>query len=345
MAPTATKKSTRISQFAFLVTTLVMTGFTSQARSEAPPAKNKLNVIASIFPLADWARAVGGDNVTVTTLLPPGANHHTYEPTPRDMRVASGAQVALFVGLQLDSWGTRVIAAAAPEAQIVALGDALDEAGGLPDLAQGEICMEDHDHAAHDHSHGHSHCEPGGRDPHFWLDPVLAAHAAGLIAEEFAKADPGNAIEYRARAEAYQEQLAALNMEVAASLSRFPRRDYAAFHNAYAYFANRYGLNRAAVIEEYPGKSPSDRYIKQVVGTLREAGIRVVFAEPQFNPRAAVIIGDEIGGRVMILDPLGSPAEPGRDDYIALIRYNTEQFAEAFAEFEKGPSRETANSL
>lgn len=318
-------------------------------------------------PLADWARQVAGPDAVVTCILPPGSNAHTFEPSPREMRTVAEARILLRVGLQLDNWG-KSLADANRDIHTVALGDELRARNLLPDVttitaAAVSIGTADdhtgHDHAAgegdhaadaesttaahddsnadeHDHAtcSGHAH---DGTDPHFWLDPLVARECVNLIADHLAAAYPERAAEFRANAARYGDELMALDGEIRETLSGASRRDFATFHNAFAYYASRYGLTIAAVIEEYPGKEPGDRYLKAVVGKLRDAGIRRVFAEPQFSRRAAEIIAREIGGRVEILDPHGSPDVPERSNYLELMRFNTRAIAGALSDSPPAP--------
>jgi ABC-type Zn uptake system ZnuABC Zn-binding protein ZnuA len=299
-------------------------------------AEDKVQVVVTIPPLADWVRQVGGDRVEVTTLIPTGASAHTFEPSPREMRVASRAQLIVLVGLQMDEWGARVGKAAAPGAKMLALGDLLKASGQLPDLTgvyQPEPIAAREAHAAHDEHHVHgpgcAHHHEGGVDPHFWLDPMLAKICVGYIADALAELDAANAQTFRANAKHYGAELDQLDAELSATLASAGGRAFASFHNAFSYLAKRYGLTLAAVIEEYPGKTPSDRYIKTVVDALRSRQIKTVFAEPQLSPRAAEIIAAEIGGRVDLLDPYGSADYPDRDTYAKLMRYNAARLKQA----------------
>ncbi len=297
----------------------------------------RLHVVATTPPLADWAREVTGDKAEVTCLLPPGASAHTFDPSPREMRAVGDARVFLKVGLKLDDWAAQLAAVGPKGMQVVALGEELRASGKLPDvskIAAAALAVGDEattgGHSQEGHVHDHEcEAEHGGTDPHYWLDPQLARLSVARIGEALAAADPPNAAAYRANAARYAEQLSRLDSETAAQLKPVAGGSIATFHNAFAYFAARYGLGIAAVIEEYPGKTPSERYVKAVTAKLRTAGIRRIFTEPQFNARVAEIIATEIGGTVAILDPHGTPGNPERDTYEKIIRFNARQIAEA----------------
>lgn len=301
----------------------------------APPV---VRVAATIAPLADWVRMVGGDAVQVACLLPPGASPHTYDPTAKDMRDAMKTQLFVKVGLNLDNWSDKLIAAATPTTPttsnakdttapvVLDLGAQLQRRKQLPDLA----CVEPADKplaslgsvgAGHVHSDACAHgADETGIDPHFWLDPAIAQICVDDIERALTAVCPAQAAVWQAGAQNARHELQLLDEELSATLRPAPRKEFACFHDGFKYLAARYGLVRVAVIEEYPGKSPGDRYLMQVVRDLRKYQITTVFIEPQLSPRVARIIAEEAGAKVATLDPLGATA--GRETYLLNMREN-----------------------
>lgn len=290
-------------------------------------AQAPVRIIATIYPLADWASHVGGKRVTVSTLLPAGSSAHTFEPSPKEMRQIESNQLFVQAGLHLDDWGARLAGAAPSGMKTLDIGDQLLKQGKLPELPEPgqEIAP-----GAGERRQGHEHEE--GRNPHFWLDPVMAQDSVDLICNALIEVDSASAADYRANAQTYKAQLGQLSSELSATLGQCRNRSFVSFHNAYAYLAQRYGLHVAAVIEEYPGKTPSDRYIRELVDQLRQQKITTVFAEPQFDPRAAQIIANETRGRVDMLDPYGDRSFPDRNTYIKLMEFNGEKLRKALCE-------------
>jgi zinc transport system substrate-binding protein len=117
-----------------------------------------------------------------------------------------------------------------------------------------------------------------------------------------------------------------LDSDIIEEVSTFTERKFVSFHPAWAYFAHRYGLEQIGVVEEQPGKEPSAGEIAELVDLIKEEGVKVIFTEPQFNPKAAETIAEETGAEVVLkdLDPVGDPDDPNKDTYIRLIRYNLE---------------------
>lgn len=149
------------------------------------------------------------------------------------------------------------------------------------------------------------------------------------ITAAMAQADPERAHIYYSNGEEYKARLAALDAEIRGTVDAFKRKKFVAFHSAWVYFARRYGLEQAAVIEPFPGRGPSPRSLAEVVRIARDIGAKAIFAEPQLNPKAAKIIAKEVGIEVLYLDPMGDPRLHERSGYLELMRYNTSVFRRA----------------
>jgi len=299
-------------------------------KSDLPAeAVGKVVVVATILPLADWARQVGGDLVHVETLLPPGASPHTFDPTPRDMRLISKASVFLKAGLHMDDWGSRLAVSGGKKLSVISVGDELLDEAKLPEVGHLDTGVETiaEGQGNHDHDHDHAH---GNHNPHFWLDPQLAMESVIIVKDALVQADPENKEIYESNAAAYLDDLRELDKDLGTQLEPFSRRGFVSFHNAWPYFARRYHLKIAGVIEEYAGKAPGEKYLRTVTERLKVLGIKTIFSEPQLNPQVAQVIADEVGGRVAVLDPYGTEGTADRGSYVDNMRYNARQLIEAF---------------
>lgn len=264
----------------------------------------KMQVAASIAPLADFSRQVGGKYVDVEMLVPPGANPHTYQITPKQMDILSSAKVLVLNGIGLEYWANKAIDAANNPNLIV-----VETAKGLPVIDTPE------DHDEHD-----------GGNPHVWLDPQYAIKQVQAIQKAFSKADPAHAKYYASNANNYITQLKELDKEIAKQTSTFTSKSFIAFHPSWVYFARRYGLVEAAVIEQKPGREPSPSDIDEIVSTAKKIKAKAIFAEPQFSPKAAEVVAEEAGAKVLVLNPLGNPPD---FNYIKTMRDNLSQMSKA----------------
>lgn len=292
--------------------------------SEPPPSEDKIKVAASIFPLADIARNVGGDLVEVDVLIPAGASPHVFEPTPEAFRKFAQTRLFVMVGAGLEFWAQKLITATTGEDLVVVR--AID---GVHLLRVNEHHRALQEHQAEDHEIPREGDEHQGGNPHVWLDPLVAKSLAQRIALALIELSPEHAEELRQRLGSYLEKLNGLDETIRETVRQFQSKEFVAFHPAWSYFARRYGLVEVAVIQESPGREPTPKDLQRIIQIIEDYGIKAVFAEPQLNPSAASAIASEAGVKVLLLDPLGGADLPGRDSYIGLMDYNLEMMREA----------------
>lgn len=255
----------------------------------SPAEPGRLIVVATFFPLYDFARAVGKDKIELSLLFTQTPEVASF--APGDVRKINDADIVIKNGL-----------------------------GFEPILDDLLVASDNRNVAVVDTSRS---IKPLESDPHIWLNPKNAAIQVGNIRDALIAADSAHAEFYRVNAAAYISELQLLDREIADAASRFARHDFVAFHSAFRYFAERYGLRQVAVIEEFPGKEPSPRYIADVIKTIRGAGIKAIFSEPQFSPRVLEAIARDTGFTVHALDPIETGDET-RDSYVSLMRRNLE---------------------
>lgn len=298
---------------ALLCVVMVLVPLSGGIGCEQQPSGDTLTVVTTIFPLADFVKNVAGDKVEVVTLLRSGDSPHTYEPSSRDMKAVARARLLVINGAGLDFWVEKLKSAASDNLAVLDTSLVLEQEGLL-------LSGDEHEDEADDH---------GGTNPHYWLDPVLAQKQVEAIASAMAGVDPENRDIYLDNAAAYIGELESLDEEIREMTGDFSSREFIAFHASWTYFASRYDLVEAAVIQEAPGKEPSVAYIKGVVDLAKSLKVKAIFAEPQFSTDAAKAIASDSGAEVLLLDPLGGPGLNGRDSYIALMRYNAAQMEKA----------------
>src|SRR5688572_1736689 len=180
-------------------------------------ASGKPRVAVSIFPLYDVTRRIAGDRIDVILVLPPGKSEHGYDPAPKEIARLEGAKLGFAVGLDLDGWVENIIRTAGG-AKVVRLGDKVKTIPiDVEPISEEEAAHDDHD--AHEAAgsakpqdeHEHHHAEVGRPDPHFWLDPTLAASVVDHVADELASIDPAGKDVFAANAKALKAQLAELD--------------------------------------------------------------------------------------------------------------------------------------
>ncbi len=291
--------------FLALAALAIMTGAFSTSCSGPASAKNdgKVRVVTSAELFADFIRNVGGDRVTVTALVPGHADPHTYEPVPRRVEDVANANLVLINGVGLEETLMGLIT------NNVGKGVPIVEmAAGLP-LIGGDAN------------------EPTG-NPHLWMNPQYAMHYVEQIRDALIRVDPAGEPTYRANADAYVQQLSALDDEIALAMASIPqdRRKLVTFHDSFPYFAQRYGLEVAGTVVEAPGREPSAREMARLEDRIRADGIRVVFKEPELNAQLLEMAAQDAGAKVMTL--LNVAYADNVHSYVELMRFDVQQLVE-----------------
>ncbi len=243
-------------------------------------------IITTDSVAAEWARAVAGEGFRVEALVPPGTDVHTFTLAPDHVRLLREADLVILMGGGLEAAFEDALLGNA-RGRVLVLADHLQLQPFPEPLLEGEDGAEDH----HDH---------GNLDPHFWLDVDLAAEAVRVIADELSTLYPDEAETFATNADAYIAQLREVDGRVRELLADLPpqRRYLVTFHDAYGYFARRYGLEILGFVVEGPEEEPSAARVAQLVERIRELGIDRIYREPQFSARVLEQIARETGAEV-----------------------------------------------
>jgi zinc transport system substrate-binding protein len=255
-------------------------------------APYKLKVVVSLFPLQEFAKAVGGDRAQVTLLLPPGAEPHTWEPKPSDMVRITQADIFIYIGPSMEPWVDKVLKAAQGKNLMI-----LQASQGFSLLQ-----AEPPEGGRTTHPQGESRREKS--DPHIWLDFALDLKMVDAIAALFSERDPAQASFYKKNAEAYKEKLKNLDEKYRHSLAGCRHREIVlSGHAAFAYLARRYGLQQIALSGVSPDAEPTPQKMVEVIRTTRQKGIRFIFSEELVHPRLSRALAREAGVAVLTLNP------------------------------------------
>ncbi|MEM8688461.1 MAG: zinc ABC transporter substrate-binding protein, partial [Pseudomonadota bacterium] len=197
--------------------------------------------------------------------------------------------------------------------------------------AKDEHGHDDHDHkkeAKHEHGHddhGHDHGD-SPYDMHLWLDPQNAIAIVKAAEKALSEADPANAELYSKNAGKTVAALTDLMTQIKGELAGLSKRPFIVFHDAYAYFENRFGLEASAAITINPEAQPGAKRVSDIQNRIREKGVVCVFAEPQFPSKLVTLVTEGTDAKTGELDPLGSRGEAGPKHYTALIRQMADSF-------------------
>ncbi len=285
----------------------------------------RVQVAATISVVQDLVEQVGGDRVETFSIVPVGGSPETFQPSPRDAGRISESQVVFENGLGLDAWVEDLIESAGNEEQtVVELSEGLEPIEGGEHEEEHEAEEEPGAGDEHEHAEG---------NPHLWLDVANAEHYVERIRDTLVEVDPEGAEEYEANAEEYLAELEELDGYIRERTGDIPeeRRKLVTFHDAFPYFAEAYGFELVGVVLENPEAEPGSREVAEVVRTIEEEEVPVVFTEPQFNAGLADTIAGEAGVEVRELYTDTLIDDEAGDTYEAMMRTNIDRISEALS--------------
>ncbi len=297
---------------------------------ELPPEdSDRLQIVAAVFPAYDFARAAAGELAGVTLLLPPGAESHSYEPTPADILRVQRCDLFIYLGGESDAWVDTILSAVEPRGEALRMIDCVD----LLEEETVEGMQGGHDHE-HEHEEDHDHLgEVVGMDEHVWTAPLNAAAVTRTIGERLAALDPANGETYATNAEAYALELEALD------------RDFAAFFDGRAdrtivfgdrfpllYFADAYDLDYYAA---FPGcgaqTEPSAATVAFLTEKVREEHLPAVWYIEFSNHLVADSIAEAAGVETAQFHTCHNVSKADLEagaTYLSLMRANLEALQE-----------------
>jgi manganese/iron transport system substrate-binding protein len=287
------------------------------ARSLTPslqPDRAGPRVVASTTVFVDLVRQVGGQRLSaVQSVVPAGVDVEDYDPRPEDLQAVAQANLLVMNGLALDRWVPRLVQATNPGVATLVLSSGLPVMGvGIsddPDMAQ-------------------------NGNPHFWLDPQYARVYVQRIHDQLVSIDPDGAATYDSNTAAYLAQLDELDRWIQQQVATIPpeNRKLVTFHEAYPYFAARYGFQLIGVITPSPGQEPSAGELAQLIDAVKAANVKAVFSEAQFSPKLTQSLAQEAGVQQVVTDLYNdSLGDPPADSYIGMMRYNVQRMVQALA--------------
>mgnify|MGYP004476281575 FL=1 len=284
---------------------------------------DKTKVVATIFPLYDFAREIAGDDAEVKMLLKPGAEVHSYEPTPQDIIAIQNCDVFLYIGGESDEWVRNVLESIdTTHMQVVALMDSVEAA----EEAEGGFAWNgEHEHNENDaHIHGEQSME---YDEHIWTSPKNAMLMAEAIGKALQAADRSHADGYESRATAYAEKLRQLDQDLTKTVAEAERNTIIfADRFPFLYLVRDYGLNYYAA---YPGCSseaePSAATVAAIIEKVNETGVPIIFYIELSNRLMANTIAEATGAEELLLHSCQNVSKEEFDrgeSYLSLMNQN-----------------------
>lgn len=247
-------------------------------------------ITVTLPPFAWFVEGIAGDDFAVNVMLPPGADHHIWEPLPAQITSLAGSEAFIFngqLGFEL-AWMGR-FREINDEMKILDLSTGIELIGG----------EEDGNHEEHHDHEGHTH---EGPDPHYWMSPVSAYVMAESIRDFLTELNPGSAEKYNANFETLVQKIDRADSLLKAVMLETPLKAFMIYHPALGYMAKDYGLQQVTFEDE--GKSPSPARMKELIDTARELDIRIIFIQAEYDIRSAKSLAEETNTETVVIDPM-----------------------------------------
>lgn len=251
--------------------------------------KGKLSVVTTLYPLYDFAKAIGGDKVNVVLLLPPGVEPHAFEPKPNDIVAINQADVFIYTGEFMELWAHDILR-----------GVTNKNLKTINTSVNVEIMKKDKNHE-HDDDENHEH---GDIDPHVWLDFENVKIMVDNIAKGLSEKDPANRDYYASNANSYKRAVKELDKQYRSTLAMCRTKQIVyGGHYAFGYLTKRYGLGYFPAVKGFePETEPTANDLAQLVSQVKENDIRYIFYEELASPKVAETIGQETGAKLLLLN-------------------------------------------
>lgn len=304
-----------------LISGYIIAGCTSSFKNNGDFNKEDLTIVTSFYPIYLHVINItkGIPNIQVMNMAQPQTGClHDYQLTPNDLKTLDQADIFVINGGGMESFLDKSLL------QLTAM-DIIDASKNIELIENNDHEEDDYGHA-HDHE-GHEH----DVNPHVWVSVTGAIEQVKAIAEELGNLDEAHKKEYHTNAKTYIEKLEQLRQEMHGVLDHVPNKNIVTFHEAFPYFAKEFELNIIGTIVTEPGSEPSAKTLAKIIEDIKKYDVKAVFAEPQYDSKAADVISREANVKLYTLDPIvtGLADENQKDQYLIVMRENLKTLEEA----------------
>ena len=305
-----------------LAAALLLAGCTSV---QAAPANNMLRIVCTDFPCYDFARAVSGDRAELTLLIRPGAEVHSYEPSPTDILTIAECDLFIYIGGESDVWVDDILESfgdGAPAAlRLIDCVHALSE-----ETREGMTLHEGHAHAADEPEY----------DEHIWTSPVNAMQMVNAVCEALCRVAPEDAARFTQNAQAYEGEISEIDAAFREVVSGGARREMIfADRFPFLYFVREYGLDYYAAFPSCAAESePSASTMVFLIDRIARDGVPVIYTIELSNQRTAKVIAEETGAAIRTFYSVQTVSEAdfaAGETYVSLMRRNVDVLREGLS--------------
>ncbi len=262
-----TKKAILFIVFVLAIISIV---FVLNNRAQNPNiSSGKLQISAGFYPLAFFAKQIGGDRVQVFTVTPAGAEPHDYEPSAKDITTISRSKILFLNGGGMEPWEEGVKKNLSAKTTVFTASDIFQY-----------------------------------KDPHYWLSPNLSSQIIDEMTKTLSDSDSTHASEYQENALLLKNKLAKLDNEYKTSLANCSKKEIITSHDAFGHLASSYGFKQVSIAGLSPEAEPSSRQLADISAFARSNDIQYIFFESLVSPKLSETIAQEIGAKTLVLNPI-----------------------------------------
>lgn len=289
---------------------ILMVAFSDLYLSKPQQSSNlTLKVLATFYPVYEFARNVGGTKINVTLLVPQTTDVHDFDPTSSSIQQVAGADVLIYNGAGLEPWISQIVSAANnPKLVLVDSSQGIQLVPVPPQFQSTGRTM----------------------DPHIWLDPLLAKQQVNNILQGLIKADNADQQYFTQNAQAYEAQLDHLHSEMMNITKSVETRYFVTFHESFAYFAKRYNLTQIAIAGPFQ-EEPTPRDIQNVINAVHQYHLRYVGYESLESPAISQSIASQTDATLIIMDPIEGLSQSDQNagkTYLTKMHENIQVFSQ-----------------
>lgn len=310
----------------------------NEAKNEE--SNGKLNVYASVYPIYDFTKKIGGDKINLSMLTKPGEEPHHYEPSSDDIKNLSKADLFIYNGAGLESFTDKIIESN-PDLKTCQASEGVDLIKATHDHEHDHDCCQNSDYADHNHNHenennhnheakeNHSSHEEehhhGMYDPHTWLSIKNAKIEMENIKNKLSEIDPDNASYYQKNFDKYAKMCDDLDKEYSQKISVLPNRVMVVSHQAFGYLCGDYGLSQVPIKNISNEDEPDAQTMAQIIDYIKKNNIKYICVEEMTSTKIADTIKAETGAQIKVLSPVETLTQEQMDkgeDYFSIMENN-----------------------
>lgn len=314
------RKSIKVMTLLSIISLLLMACSPKDSNSNN---EGTIDIYTTLYPLEYFAERIGGKDVNAESIIPPGSDAHSFEPTTKTMTKLAESDIFIYNGAGMEGFAEAVKETLQKEDVTV-----LETAEGIH---FDETEEEHEDHADEDSHEGHEH---GDINPHLWIDPILSIQLAENIKNTLVDTAPEKKEMFEENFSDLKDDLLALDESFKDMASNAPKKEFLISHDAYSYWESRYGLNQLSVSGLSPSQEPTQKQLEDIIEKAESHNISYMLFEQNATPKPAKAVQQELGLETLRIHNLSVLSEKdieNNETYLTLMEKNIETMKKALA--------------